>query len=177
MHPRIHGRTSISIEGVRSGLDLSVRFHFALLTFCLFALTCATGFAQSGASGTIAGVVLDPTGAVIQGATVTIDNPVSQYQRTATSNASGEFRFTNVPYNPYHMTVIIKGFAEDVRDIDLRSAIPLSLKINLKISAGTQTVTVTTQPNDLIETTPTNHTDIDRAMFSKLPLESQSSSL
>ncbi|HEV2418727.1 MAG TPA: carboxypeptidase-like regulatory domain-containing protein, partial [Terriglobia bacterium] len=177
MHPRIHGRTSISIEGVRSGLDLSVRFHFALLTFCLLSLTCAAGFAQSGASGTIAGVVLDPTGAVIQGATVTIDNPVSQYQRTATSNASGEFRFTNVPYNPYHMTVITKGFAEDVRDIDLRSAIPLSLKINLKISAGTQTVTVTTQPNDLIETTPTNHTDIDRAMFSKLPLESQSSSL
>lgn len=177
MHPRIHGRTSISIEGVRSGLDLSVRFHFALLTFCLLSLTCAAGFAQSGASGTIAGVVLDPTGAVIQGATVTIDNPVSQYQRTATSNASGEFRFTNVPYNPYHMTVITKGFAEDIRDIDLRSAIPLNLKINLKISAGTQTVTVTTQPNDLIETTPTNHTDIDRAMFSKLPLESQSSSL
>lgn len=178
MHPRIHGRPSISIEGVRSVLDSSILFYFTLLFVYVFSLTCAAGFAQSpGTSGTISGVVLDPTGAVVQGATVTIDDPVSQYQRTTASNASGEFRFTNVPFNPYHMTVTAQGFAAEARDVNLNSAIPLNLKINLKISAGTQTVTVTTQPNDLIEKTPTNHTDIDRAMFSKLPIESQSSSL
>ncbi|MGH9344974.1 MAG: carboxypeptidase regulatory-like domain-containing protein [Terriglobia bacterium] len=178
MHPQIHGRPSISFEGVRSGLNLSAPFHFAAFMACLFMLTCAAVFAQSpGTSGTVEGVVLDPSGAVIQGATVAVDDPVSQYERTATTSASGQFEFTNVPYNPYHMTVIATGFAADARDIDLRSAIPLSLKISLRINTGTQTVTVTTQPGDLIEKTPTNHTDIDRAMFSKLPLESQTSSL
>ncbi len=130
-----------------------------------------------GSAGTIAGTVTDPSGAVIPGATVTIYNPVSQYQRTASTNSSGDFSFTNVPFNPYHMTVVAKGFAAYVHDVDVRAVVPINLKISLKISTGTQTVTVTAQSNDLIETTPTNHTDIDRSMFSKLPLESQSSSL
>ena len=46
---------------------------------------CATpAFALTGeSSGTIIGTVTDPTGAVLPGATVTIQNPVSQYERTA----------------------------------------------------------------------------------------------
>ena len=53
----------------------------------------------------------------------------------------------------------------------------MDLKISLKIGTGTQTVTVTAGAGDLIEQTPTNHTDVDRSMFKTLPLESQSSSI
>jgi hypothetical protein len=133
--------------------------------------------AQMAGSGLIAGTVADPSGAVIRGATVTIYDPVSQYERTALTDSSGTFRFPNVPFNPYHLTVAAKGFATYVHDVEVRSSVPVQLKISLSVAIGTQTVTVTAQPNDLIEKTPTNHTDIDRAMFSKLPLESQSSSL
>jgi len=52
----------------------------------------------------------------------------------------------------------------------------LDLKINLALSKETQTVTVEAG-SDLIETTSTTHTDVDRGLFDKLPLESQSSSL
>ena len=54
----------------------------------------------SGNSGSIAGAVLDPTGAVVPNATVTIHNPVSHFDRTATSDGGGNFSIPNVPFNP-----------------------------------------------------------------------------
>jgi hypothetical protein len=131
-------------------------------------------FAQSG---TIQGVVTDPSGAAVRGATVTIYDPVSRYQRVTTTGSAGNFRLTNVPFNPYHTTIVAKGFAAYVQDVEVRSAVPVSLNVALKVAISTQKVTVTGESHDLVENTSTNHTDVDRAMFKRLPLESQSSSL
>jgi Carboxypeptidase regulatory-like domain len=132
--------------------------------------------AQGGNAVNVGGTVTDPTGAVVPGATVTIHDPVSGFQASATTDASGNFTIPNVPFNPYHMTVQAKGFAEYVQDIDVRSAVPLALKISLQLAGTTQTVTVE-GGNDLIENDSTAHTDIDRNLIKDLPLESQSSSL
>ena len=59
--------------------------------------------AQSN-SGTISGTVTDPSGAVVPGASVEINNHVSGYKRTARTDASGQFRFYNIPFNPYRVT-------------------------------------------------------------------------
>ena len=125
----------------------------------------------------VKGTVKDPSGAVIPDATVTIYNPVTGFDRTAYTDASGSFTFTNIPFNPYHLTVAATGFAPHVQDVDLNSAVPLNLNITLEVSGGKTTVTVTTEAADLIEVDPTTHTDVDRALFDKLPLESQSSSI
>jgi hypothetical protein len=127
-------------------------------------------------SGNIRGVVLDPSGAAIKGATVEIQNPVSGYDRTAATDAQGKFEFANVPYNNYHMTTAAEGFQTAVQDVDVRSPVPLDLKLGLKIGTATTTVNVEAG-GDLVETEPTTHTDVDRGLFQKLPLESQSSSL
>ena len=124
----------------------------------------------------VKGTVKDPSGAVIPGATATIYNPVTGFERTASTDASGSFTLTNVPFNPYHLTVSAAGFAPHVQDVDLNSGVPLNLNIALEVSGGKTTVTVTTEAADLIEVDPTTHTDVDRALFDKLPLESQSSS-
>ena len=58
----------------------------------------------------------------------------------------------------------------------MRSAMPVEVKISLPIGAATTTVTVEAA-QDLLENDPTTHTDVDRDLFDKLPLESQSSSL
>jgi hypothetical protein len=129
-----------------------------------------------GNSVNVGGTVTDPTGAVVPGATVTVHDPVSGFEASATTDASGDFTIPNVPFNPYHMTVTAKGFAEYVQDVDVRSAVPLALKISLQLAGTTQTVTVE-GGNDLIENDSTAHTDIDRKLFNDLPLESQSSSL
>jgi hypothetical protein len=140
----------------------------------LLLATCA--YAQSGNSTTVNGTVLDPSGAVVPNATVEIHNPVSQLDRSATTDATGKFSFPNVPFNPYHLSVSASGFAPHSQDIDVRSSVPLNLKINLAIAASNTSVTVESGA-DLVENDPTFHTDVDRQLFDKLPLESQSSSL
>jgi hypothetical protein len=122
------------------------------------------------------GSVLDPSGAVIAGAVVTIQNPVSHYTRITASDSQGKFELGNIPYNNYHLTVAATGFQAGTQDIDVRSSVPLELKISLTLGKETQTVTVEAAAN-LLENDPISHTDIDRGLFDRLPLESQSSSL
>jgi len=140
--------------------------------------SASLGWAQLANSGLIEGVVKDPSGGVVIGATVEISDPVSHYARQTTTGSDGSFRFTNVPFNPYHMVVTATGFASYTQDVDVRSTVPIEVEISLKVaSAATTTVTIEATGGDLIENTPIEHTDVDRALFDKLPLESQSSSL
>jgi hypothetical protein len=135
------------------------------------------GFAQSaGNSTSVEGTVLDPSGAVVPNATVEIRNPVSQFERTTTTNSTGGFSIPNVPFNPYHLMVKVEGFAPYIHDIDVRSLVPVSVTIKLQLESS-ETVTVESNSEDLLENDPTFHTDVDRNIFDKLPLESQSSSL
>ncbi len=133
-------------------------------------------FAQSN-SGTIQGVISDPSQAVVPGATVTIQNPVSHFSATITTDNSGAFAFTNVPYNNYHLTVSKPGFQTGEQDVNLRSGVPIDVKIALKLGTANQTIEVTTSREDLLENIPVTHTDVDRGLFDKVPLESGSSSL
>jgi len=121
--------------------------------------------------------VVAPSGAVVPGATVEIQNPVSQFERSVSTDSSGAFSIANIPFNPYHMTVTCGGFAPYVQDLDLRSPVPVNLKISLQLGTAVQSVTVESNGADLIENDPTFHTDIDRGLFSKVPLESASSSV
>ena len=141
-------------------------------------LGCAlSGFAQSN-SGTVHGTVLDPSGAAVAGAAVTIENPVSHYSRDTVTDSQGKFEFDNLPYNNYHLSAAstAAGFQVASEDINVRSAVPMEVKISLALGKETQTVTVEAGA-ELVESTPTTHTDVDRDLFDKLPLESQSSSL
>jgi len=152
---------------------------FSSLTFITVVfLLCYQAAAQtSGSSGTVQGVVTDPTGAVIAGAKVQIHNPVSGYDHSVTTDGMGRFTLPNVPFNPYHLTVTGKGFAPFVQDVDVRSVVPMSLNIGLKLTGSTETVTVEANGADLIEADTTFHSDIDRDLFNKVPLESTSSSV
>ena len=133
--------------------------------------------AQTAGSSSITGVVADSSGAVVPGATVQIQNPVSQFTRTTTTDSAGRFTFPTVPVNPYHLTVNLTGFAPYAQDIDVRSALPLNLKVTLQVSATAENVTVQAEAGDLVENDPTFHTDVDRNLFDRLPLESTSSEL
>jgi carboxypeptidase family protein len=142
----------------------------AVVAFTIL-LANAAAHAQS-----IGGTVLDSTGAVVPNATVEIHNPVSRYDRSTKTDASGKFSFSNVPFNPYHMAVTATGFAPYAQDVEIRSNVPLDVPIKLQVSGSRETVTVEAA-NDLLENDPSFHTDVDRNLFDRLPLESQSSSL
>src|SRR5579862_8338222 len=135
-----------------------------LATSALMVLSVAVAavFAQSGGtSGTVHGVVLDPSGASIAGAAVTIQNPVSHFTRSALTGSEGKFQFDNIPYNNYHASITAAGFDPATQDVDVRSPVALDLKITLTVGEAKQSVTVEAAA-DLIESTPTAHTDVDR---------------
>src|SRR5277367_2437792 len=150
---------------------------YSILALVLL-FTSASGWAQGGNSGSIEGVVKDLSGGVVANATVEISYSVSGYTRTTTTGSDGAFRFTNVPFNTYHTIVNAPGFANSTQDVDVRSAGPTKMEISLKVgSAASTTVTVEANGGDLVENESTFHTDVDRSLFDKLPLESASSSV
>lgn len=131
--------------------------------------------AQAGNAGSIEGVVKDQSGGVVPNAAVEIGNPVSGYSRSTTSGSDGSFRFANVPFNPYHMTVTAENFAPYSQDVEVRTSVPVKVEANLKVGAEATTVNVTESGGDLVENEPTFHSDIDRKLFERTPLESSSS--
>jgi hypothetical protein len=147
-----------------------------IAALCLWlALTAIPALGQGmGTSGTIRGAVLDPSGAAVPGAKVELRNPVSGYDRTDIASSSGGFEFSNVPFNPYHLSVTAPGFQVSQQDVDIRSGVPVELQVTMKISNVATTVTVEGEPADLIETTPTTHTDVDQSLIARLPIENPS---
>ena len=132
-----------------------------------------SAFAQAN-SGSIQGTVTDSSNAIIPGATIELHNPVSGLSRTATSDSSGHYQFSNLPFNPYHVTISAPGFTSFSQDADIRSTVPVAIITKLQVLGGSTTVTVE-GGGDLLENDSTFHTDLDRSLINKLPLESQSS--
>jgi hypothetical protein len=147
-----------------------------LLITCFFMLPGTAAASSSGSSGSIIGTVLDPSGAVVPNATVEIRNPVSHFHQSTTTDKAGNFSFPNVPFHPYHMTVTATGFAQTAQDVEVRSVVPVGVTISLQVPGATTTVTVEAEA-DLLENDPTFHTDVDKNLFDRIPLESASSSL
>jgi len=153
--------------------------HFlpiAALGLSLMAAFAAGAAPAQSTSGSIAGTVADATGAVIPGASVEISNPVSGYTRTATADASGQFRFVNIPFNPYRVTVKFAGFQSYSKQVQVSSPIPVTVAVALQVATSDETITVDAS-EDLVESDPTAHTDIERASIDRLPVESLSSGL
>ena len=59
----------------------------------------------------------------------------------------------------------------------MRSTVPTSVQVGLKVGTAATSITVEANGADLVETESTFHTDVDRGLFDRLPLESASSSL
>src|SRR5882724_2879135 len=148
----------------------------AAVTACLL-LSAGISNAQSTGNSMVAGTVMDPSGAIVVGATVEMRNPVSGFTRTTVTDVRGNFSFPNVPFNPYHITVTAVGFMIFAHDVEPRSSVPVTLSVKLAVAGSTTAVTVESTGSDLVENDSTFHTDVDRALFDKLPLESQSSSV
>ncbi len=150
----------------------SRRFGLASLAVLSASLTAA---AQSN-SGILTGTVTDPTGAVIPGATVRITNAVSGYNQTQQTDAAGHFAFVNLPFNPYQVAASQNGFSPANQGVQISNTIPVSIALALKVTGSGETVNVDA-PVDLTENDPNFHTDVDRTMIDRLPVESPSSQL
>src|SRR5688500_5005311 len=86
------------------------RFLIYSLSLCLLALAALSTFAQGDLQtrGSIKGVVTDPTGALVAGATVSVAGPTGE--RTATTTDDGTFEIANLTPGAYTVRVTNQGF-------------------------------------------------------------------
>src|SRR5262249_27193150 len=89
----------------------------------------------------------------------------------------GVFRFTNVPFNPYHLQVSRAGFDTTAQDLSVRSTVPIALKIMLSVAGVTESVKVEAGAEDILENVPYAHADVDIAIIDRLPILSPASGL
>src|SRR4029077_2163775 len=126
-------------------------------SFCLACfLSALAAFSQSINSGTILGTVTDPSGAVVAGAMVRLQNSVTGYMQSVTADSSGAFRFNNVPQNNYRLTVDAPGFTATTQNVEVRNSVPINLTIPLNVAAASTSVTVEASGAQ-VETDPSAH--------------------
>jgi hypothetical protein len=143
----------------------------------LVTLFSGAGLSKAQSNAIVEGIVLDPSGSFVSGASVEIHNPVSRFSQKSQSDANGKFRFTNIPFDRYHLVVKTKGFSDYSQELDVRSQVGASLEINLKVAAAAETVTVEASAGELLETSSSSHVDVGREMLEKMPTEGSSSGL
>ena len=142
---------------------------------CAVALGAAPAGAQElGGAGTIRGVVKDPTGGVMVAVAATLKNPVSGFTRTASTDQAGRFVFHNIPPNNYRLEIDAQGFQPIAREVDVRSAVPITLDLTLQLAMQSSSVEVVGHTAALVERDPTAHVDVDESLVKRLPIEGTS---
>ncbi len=106
-------------------------------------------FAQSD-NGTINGSVMDPSGAVVPNATVTVKNQATGSERSATANEAGVYSITNIPPGGYTVTVVASGFKRfESTNNKLDPSSTLEVNATLQLGSATETVEVSAAATQL----------------------------
>jgi len=145
-----------------------IKLASALLVSLVFVLGCVPGFAQSINSGTVTGTVTDQSGAVVRGVKVLLRNRITGYEQAAVSDDNGVFRFNNIPQNNYQLSASAAGFSSSNQDIDVRSSIPMTVNLSLKVASGETSINVEAS-GAIVENDPSAHVDVDRGAIMKIP--------
>ena len=90
--------------------------------------------AQTGNSSNVQGTITDPSGAVVANAEVTMHNPVSGFERSATTDASGNFSFS-VPPGQYTITVNKGGYQSGSTEVVLTAGQSTAVSVGLTESS------------------------------------------
>jgi hypothetical protein len=94
---------------------------------------CGASAQQSVTSATLSGIVSDPNGAVVPGATVIATNLDTNRRSLSETNSEGLFRFQSLAVGPYRLTATGPGFGTYSRDLTLEVGQQIELPINLAI--------------------------------------------
>ncbi len=141
---------------------------------CVLVLVACLGtglFAQD-ISGTIGGTILDPSGATVPNAKVTITNTDrNQVLRTITTEASGTYSAPLIPVGQYSIKVEVAGFKTETRTgITLNVSDDLKINITMQVGAMTDTVTVEAASTSVELGTPASANTIDGTQVRELSL-------
>ncbi|HWB96597.1 MAG TPA: TonB-dependent receptor [Bryobacteraceae bacterium] len=152
-----------------------MKFRF-LAVLCALVSLCAPvpSFSQSVTAKAV-GIVTDPSGAIIQGAKVTIRNQQTNQVRTGTTDNLGSYEFTFLPIGSYTLSVEAVGFQRaEVSSFQLN--VDQVARVDVKLSVGQAAETVEVQAGAVLLQTEdaTVGTVIDSKKVVELPLNGRS---
>jgi hypothetical protein len=136
----------------------------------MVALTSSAAIAQS-LYGSIVGVVKDPQGGTVPGATVTIVNKETNLTKETTTDANGSFNINNVLPGPYDVKVTLQGFRESVRkDVPVTIDQVSRVTVDLQVGSVSEIVTVVSN-TQLLQTDKADvHTELKSSEIVAMPL-------
>jgi hypothetical protein len=124
-----------------------------------------------GATAAITGSVLDPSGAAVAGANVTVRNTGTALTRSITSDSQGRYSALELPIGEYELEAKQSGFQTLVRK-GVVLTVGSQPVIDLQLSVGTaeQTINVTAEITQVETTTAAMSTLINTTQMRELPL-------
>jgi Carboxypeptidase regulatory-like domain len=155
-------------------LELKMTLRRLLLLFA--GITLCIQFApraSAQATTSLGGRVTDTSGAIIPGAQLRLVLVATGATRTYTSNASGEYQFSQLPPGRYNLSASAAGFAStEKNDLDLLVSQPETVNMVLSVASVTEQVTVTTSVQPALNTTDASMGNaFDSQQVSSLPIE------
>src|ERR1700722_19434746 len=120
-------------------------FQLAFSFIALLLLLPAVASAQSVVTGGLTGIVTDPTGSVIVGATVSLKNQSTTEILTETTNSTGAYQFTLLKPGIYVVSVSQTGFKQATATVEVLLGQTALASVKLEVGASSETITVTEQ--------------------------------
>ncbi len=111
-------------------------------------------WAQLRIVGAVSGTILDPTGAVIAGAKVTVKDAKTGITKETTSTSGGTFLFPDLATGLYEVTVTAAGFkTANLTNISVSTSQTADVRVSLELGAASDTITVAGGDLQALETT------------------------
>ncbi len=151
-----------------------VRVRLTVLCFITLVLFINTAPGQSS-NGTVSGIVLDPSGAVIAGADVLVVNDATAVQYPGKTNSEGYYVVPNIPPGTYRIQVSNSGFKTIIKpDIVIHVEDALAINFTLPIGAASEIVTVEGGAPIINTTDASVSTVVDGNYVENMPLNGRS---
>jgi hypothetical protein len=140
------------------------------LVLASFWLACAIP-AAAQQTGTVAGTVRDPQGAMLPGVTITLSSPaLIGGARSVVSGQTGSYQLTSLPPGTYDVTYELSGFTSLKREgIIVRVAQVTRLDVDLAVGALQESVTVTGESPVVDVSSTITQTNIDKELYEAIP--------
>jgi outer membrane receptor protein involved in Fe transport len=158
IRPAICDLLNENIETVKTRKPSVNRKSFlARLVYLLASLACVCHIAAAqDISGSLRGTVLDSSGAVVSGATVTAVNTDTGLSRSTPSDSKGDYVLVLLPVGNYRLEVEAKGF-QKYSQAGITLSVNQPATVSVRLAVGTALETLEVKANaDLIETTTTS---------------------
>lgn len=107
-------------------------------------------------AGQIGGIIVDPAGGVVPGASVTVVNKQTGASLTTRSDSEGRWVVSGMQPGPVTVTVASPGFARAQQELEVSGSRPARIGTTLEVAAATQTVTVTSGAVDSLNSLSSN---------------------